>query len=273
MTVAPPRLHQRFAVLTIGLAVVAGYLVAVVVALASGHRVLPMFDGYTPTPKYRWVNPPTALAPGNVRPKPNDTDVPLGPSGSEQAGAQSEDGQVTLNLAPNAVPTHAPDTSVRVHIQPLDPATLGAVPQGFRPNGNAYRVTMIYQPSGIEATTITSPGNILLAVPLAPAGLLSSTDGRTWTNIGKQAVPTQSIVGGPFNATGWFLGATHPQTASTSGGGSSGVIIVAFLVGALALFLGLFPLIRKRVRGQPPVKKARNVKKAQPRKNTAKRRR
>ncbi|HEV3351273.1 MAG TPA: hypothetical protein VG076_00025 [Acidimicrobiales bacterium] len=251
MRTAAPRLHRRFVPLTIGSAVVAGYLVAVVIALASGHRVLPMFDGYTPPPKYRWVNPPTALAPGNVRPEPNDTDVPLGPSGSEQAGAQSEDGQLTLNLAPNAVPAHAPDTSVRVHVQPLDPATLGPVPAEFRANGNAYRVTMMYQPSGVEATTITSPGNILLTVPLAPAGLLSSNDGRTWTNIGKQAVPTQSIVGGPFNATGWYLGATHPQTAATSGSGSGGVILVAVLVGALALFLGLFPLIRKRVRGRP----------------------
>jgi hypothetical protein len=261
MRIAARRLHRRFLPLTIGLTLVAAYLVAVLVALPFGHRVLPMFDGYTPTAKYRWVNPPTALAPGNVRPKPNDTDVPLGPSGSEQAGAQSEDGQLTLNLAPNAVPAHAPDTAVRVHVQPLDPATLGPVPAEFRANGNAYRVTMTYQPSGIEATTITSPGNILLTVPLAPAGLLSSPDGRTWTNIGKQAVPTQSIVGGPFNATGWYLGATHLQTAAKSGSGSGGVILVAVLVGALALALGFFPLIRKRVQGRPPAKKARPAKK------------
>jgi hypothetical protein len=108
---------------------------------------------------------------------------------------------------------------------------------------------MSYQPSGAPATTITAPGNILLVVPLAPAGLLASIDGRTWINIGTQSVPSKSITGGPFNAVGWYLGAAHPQTASKSGGGgSSGVIIVAVLVGVLALALGLFPLLRKRMR-------------------------
>ncbi|MBV9413147.1 MAG: hypothetical protein JO148_16265 [Acidimicrobiia bacterium] len=241
------------------------YVLAITGTLPFGRNVRPLFEGIGPPPAYRWVNPPAANASGNVPPKANDTDIPMGSTGSQQSGAQSEDNQLVLNLAPNAVPPHPPDTTLRVHIEPLDPAKLGAVPPDVRPNGNAYRVTMTYEPSGTPATTVTAPGNILLTVPLPAAGLLYSGDSHTWTNIGKQTVAGQPIVGGPFDAVGWYLGATHTQTVSSGGGGgSSGVIIVAVLVGVLALALGFFPLIRRRVRGdqRQPAKKARPVKKA-----------
>jgi len=258
---------RRVGPLGVGVMLLAVYVLAITGTLPFGHNVRPLFEGIGPPPAYRWVKPPAALASNNVPPAANDTDITLTPTGSQQSGAQSEDNQVVLNLAPNAVPPHPPDTLLRVHIEPLDPATLGPVPADVRPNGNAYRVTMTYQPSGAPATTITAPGNVLLTVPLPAAGLLYSGDGRTWTSIGKQTVPGQPIVGGPFNAPGWFVGATHPQAAPKgSGGGNAGVIIVVVLVAALALALGFFPLIRKRVRGTP-------AKKARPAKKAAKRRR
>ncbi|MBV9040119.1 MAG: hypothetical protein JOZ68_03905, partial [Acidimicrobiia bacterium] len=134
--------------LTIGLVLVVCYLAAIAIALPFGHRVLPMFEGYGGSSPYHWVKPPAAFAAGNVRPKPNDTDIPMASTGSQQSGAQSEDAQLILNLAPNAVPPHPPDSTLRVHIEPIDPATLGPVPREFRPNGNAYRVTFAYEPSG-----------------------------------------------------------------------------------------------------------------------------
>src|SRR5437764_261426 len=82
---------------------------------------------------------------------------PPGPPGSQQSGAQSEDSQLTLNIAANVIPAHPPDTSVRVHIEPLDPATLGPVPPEFRPNGNGYRITFTYMPSGTPATAVNPP--------------------------------------------------------------------------------------------------------------------
>ena len=104
-------------------------------------------------------------------------------------------------------------------------------------------------------TTITAPGNILLTVPLPARGLWYSGDGKTWTRIGNQSVANQPIVGGPFNALGSYLAGTHPPTATTGGGGggggATGTIIVAALVGVLALALGLFPFLRKRLRRQP----------------------
>ena len=248
----------------IGLLLVAAYVLAVTGTLPFGNNVRPLFEGIGPPPAYRWVKPPAALASGNVPPAPNDTDIPMGPSGSQQSGAQSEDNQLVLNLAPNAFPAHAPDTTLRVHIEPLDPASLGPPATGLKPNGNAYRVTFTYQPSGTNAETVTQPGNILLTVPLPAAGLLYSADGRTWSDIGKQTVAGQPIVGGPFNAVGWYEGATHATAASSGGGGggSAGTIIVVVLVAVLALALGFFPLLRKRVRGGPAKKRAGPAKKA-----------
>ena len=254
---------RRLGPMGIGLALVAAYVLAVTGTLPFGNNVRPLFEGIGPPPAYRWVKPPPAFASGNVPPAPNDTDIPMGPTGSQQSGAQSEDNQLVLNLAPNAFPAHAPDTTLRVHIEPLDPASLGPVPAGLKPNGNAYRVTFTYQPSGTPAETITAPGNILVTVPLPAAGLLYSADGRSWSDIGKQTVAGQPIVGGPFNAVGWYEGATHATAASgSSGGGSAGVIIVVVLVAVLALALGFFPLLRKRLRGGPAKKRAGPAKKA-----------
>lgn len=262
---------RRLGPLGVGVVLLVVYVLAITGTLPFGHNVRPLFEGVGPPPAYRWVKPPASLAANNVPPAPNDTDITMGPTGSNQSGAQSEDNQLVLNLAPNAAPPHPPDTTLRVHVEPLDPATLGALPSQFRPNGNAYKVTMTYRPSGAPATTITAPGNILLTVPLPAAGLLYSADGRTWTSIGQQTIPGQPIVGGPFNAIGWYVGATHPQKSSAGGGGgggSTGVIIVAVLVGVIALGLGLFPLIRRRVRGQRPA-----ATKASPAKKAAKKRR
>jgi hypothetical protein len=243
--------------LGIGVALVAVYLLAVTGTLPLGRNVRPLFEGIGPPPVYRWVKPPAAFASGNIPPRPSDTDIPLGPTGSQQTGAQSEDNQLVLNLAPNAAAPHPPDTSVRVHIEPLDPATLGPPPPEFRANGNAYRVTLTYEPSGAPVTSLTAGGNVLLTVPLPPAGLLYSGDGRTWSKLQTQIVPGQPIVGATFSAPGYYQGATHPAAAPKRGGGGiSGTIIVAVLVAALALALGLFPLVRRRLRSPRPSKPA-----------------
>ena len=249
---------RRVGPLAVGFALLLVYAAAVTGTLPFGHNVRPLFEGIGPPPPYRWVKPPAAFASGNIPPKTNDTDVPMGPTGSQQAGAQSEDNQLVLNLAPNAVPPHPPDTSVRVHIEPVDPATLGPLPPGLRANGNAYRVRLLQEPSGTPVTTVTAPGNILLTVPLPVFGFYYSADGRTWSKVGQQTVAGQPIVGGPFNAPdGWYLAATHPTATTTGGGGGSGgtIIVVALVVG-LALILGLFPFVRRRLRGGRPSRPA-----------------
>jgi hypothetical protein len=116
---------QQLSPLRVGLGLVIVYLVAVLVVLPLGHRMMAMFDIVGPPPPYHWVKPPAAFASNNVPPKPNDTDITMTPNGSQQSGAQSEDNQLVLNLAPNAAPPHPPDIALRIHIEPLDPATPG----------------------------------------------------------------------------------------------------------------------------------------------------
>ena len=111
-------------------ALVVAYAAAVTGTLPFGHGVRPLFEGIGPPPAYRWVKPPAAFAAGNIPPKPSDTDIPMGPTGSQQAGAQSEDNQLVLNLAPNAAPPHPPDAAIRVHIELSRPGHAGAAARG-----------------------------------------------------------------------------------------------------------------------------------------------
>lgn len=237
----------------LGGALVVLYVFVVATALPLGHDIRPLFDQVGPPPTYRWVHAPPQFAATNVRPRPSETDVPLGPDGSEQSGAQSEDRQVVLNLAARAAPPHPPDRSLRVRIVPLDPSTLGPTPPRTRPDGNAYHVVLTYQPSGQAVTTLAQPGNVLLSVPELSVGLLYSADGRSWQQVASQAVAAQGVVGGRFAEAGYYLGITR-RTPGTStfdggrGGGVSGTLLVTVLVAVLALALGLFPVVRRRLR-------------------------
>ena len=76
---------RRVGPLGVGLILVAVYAVAVVASLPLGHGVRPLFEGIGPPPAYRWVKPPAAFAATNVPPRPNESDVALGPQGSDQA--------------------------------------------------------------------------------------------------------------------------------------------------------------------------------------------
>src|SRR5438105_11250708 len=156
---------RRLGPLGVGAAIVAVYAAAVVATLPFGHGARPLFEGIGPPPAYRWVHPPAAFAAGNVPPRTSDTDVPLGPEGSEQAGVLSEDSQLVLNLAPKSILPHPPDKSADVRVIPLDPATLGPAPAGLRPNGNVYQVRITYKPSGLEVASLAAAGNVLLTVP------------------------------------------------------------------------------------------------------------
>ncbi len=65
--------------LVLGAIVVGAYLVvlAVTVGLRDDH-VRPLYDGFTPPPSYRWVDPPSFFSSGNVEPKPAVTTIRLG---------------------------------------------------------------------------------------------------------------------------------------------------------------------------------------------------
>ena len=244
---------RRVGPLEVGLILLAVYAVTVVASLPLGHGVRPLFEGIGPPPAYRWVKPPPAFAATNVPPRANESDVGLGPQGSDQAGVLSEDSQLVLNLPAHAIAPHPADTSVKVRVTPLDPAPLGPLPEGLGANGNAYQVRLAHQPSGQDVATLAVPGNILLTVPLTTAGLWFSPDGRAWQRVGNQTVPGQPVVGGPFAQPGYYMAGTHLTPATKPAAGSSnvtGIVIAVVLTAALALALGLTPAVRRRLRGR-----------------------
>ena len=133
-----------------------------------GLGVLPLYDGFAPPPRYRFVNPPPSLADGNKVPVPTRTVVRLEPGGSVEARAASDDDQLVVNLPAGAIPAAAPNTMAAMTITPVDPATLAPLPEGASPEGNGFRVDIAYLPD--TSRSAASRGSGRRCAHLAPCG-------------------------------------------------------------------------------------------------------
>lgn len=235
----------------IGLGLAAAYaLVCLTTLRVTGHDVRPLFEGVGPSSPYRWVNPPKEFAPGNVKPHVSSTDIELLATGSKAAGLLSSDSQIVVNLDANAVPPKAGDNRVTVKFVPLDPAKLGRLTPPLRPDGNAYRVEMTYQPSRATAPVLTAPGNLLVIVPEPADTVLFSEDGRTWKPLASQQESGSSAESTTFTSAGYYLAGTRsplPSPVASSGRGY-GTVVVIVAVGLLAIALAWTPYARQRLR-------------------------
>jgi len=88
---------------------------------------------------YRYV-----MAPPGVRsegpPEMGTSTQPLGRAGF----AGTTDNQMQLTLPPGVLPRRSGENGVRVTLDQLDPADLPALPTDLEPEGNGYRVGMVY---------------------------------------------------------------------------------------------------------------------------------
>lgn len=240
----------------VGLALVAVYVVAAVATAAiGGHRFRPLFDGGFPPAPYRWVKPPPELASGNQAPTPGSGTVPF--SGASQPMiVATGDGQANFNLPQGAFAAHPTDTSVSVSVVPLDPATLGPLPAGYAADGNAYRVTMTYEPSKAPVEHLAVAGNIVLISATRTAdSMATSVDGRTWRLL--QAFPAGGTnVAAALDAPGYFVDARSPNapraTTTTSSAvrvksrGGSGFPIGEVVAAAAAAVVAVVALLLAR---------------------------
>jgi len=153
-----------------------------------------------------------------------------------------------LSLPRGGLPPRPRDTTVRAGITPVDPKTLGKTPANLRPDGNAYRLEMTYEPSRTPLTTTTAPGNIVLIVPAAADTILYSRDGKNW-----DIVPTQMLgdrrsplgvaslarmtVGASFTETGYYLAGTSIPDYTNPNKSKNIPRIVGWIVVDLALLL------------------------------------
>lgn len=245
-----------------GLGLAALYAAVVLVTgLISGHPVRPLFDGAGVTTPYKWVTPPWYVGSTNIKPTPSQTDIPFDNGASPLTGANSADSQIILNLPRGALPTHGADTAVRVAFTPLDPKKLGGTPNGTRPDGNAYRVDMTYQPSGAPVPTTTQSGNVIMVVPDEADKMLFSPDGRSWDELPSHMLGDPNTIGSAFNKGGYYLvDTTLPEFQNPNkGSGTKRVVGIVLVVVAVALLLGYVvpsALKRSRAAQAPPVRRA-----------------
>jgi hypothetical protein len=259
MRTTPFRLpDSRVARAGLGAAVVLAYVAS---ALLSSHLSPlarhPLLDGTgTPQP-YRWVSPPPAQASTNQQPASVTQNVNLAQAGGS-GYVFTPDGQAAVimgNRTFKGVSGAQGQTTVVMKIQPLDPATLGALPTGKQASGNAYRVTATFQPSGTGITEFGAAVTItLIYPPVASAGvtppprtIMWSKDGTGW-----EPLPTQDSHAGLQAATstrhiGYFVVATPPLPATSTTTSHVRLLAIAILI-ALAVFVlaGVLYIVRTR---------------------------
>lgn len=250
------------------------YALAVAATGLVSHRpVRPLFDAIGGAIPYKWVNPPWYVGSTNIKPGPTSTDIPFENGTSPLTGVNSEDAQLILNLPQGALPPNGDDTAVRASFTPLDPKKLAKLPGGMRPDGNAYRVKMAYQPSGDPVRQITTSGNVVMVVPDEAEKMLFSLDGKSWAELPTQLLGDPNTVGSAFNTPGYYLvGTTLPEFVNPNqDDGRKRVLGIAMIVGALALLLGfVLPAILRRSRAAQAAVTDRDLR---TRRSTARRRR
>ncbi|HZQ85009.1 MAG TPA: hypothetical protein VFA83_09240 [Acidimicrobiales bacterium] len=248
-----------------GLIVLVVYVVA---AAATGHlvpgRTRPLFDGFTPPPQYRWVNPPAVFKAGNQKALSGSMDFDLGPNGANQLEGATDDAQLLVTFTRASVPAHGNDTGLTMRVEPLDPEKLSALPAGVRTDGNAYKVSMLYKPSGAALDALTQAGNIFISYPSSADRIAYSPDGKTWTLTKGTRVGTNLQLGGEFTKAGYYEAAGPPdgsQKKSSGGGATNGLLIM----GCLAVLI-FSPLAVVWIRRRPTAKGKGKGKPNKPRK-------
>jgi hypothetical protein len=213
----------------------------------SGQDVLPLYDGFAPPPRYRFVNPPPSLADGNKVPVPTRTVVRLEAGGSVAARAAADDDQLVVDLPSGAVPAAPPNTTAQATITPLDPATLAPLPEGASPEGNAFRVDIVYLPDASRSAALAVPIAAVLTVPHAAGKVFASSDGRSWTELPMARLESRRV---SFRLTspGYVLPSTGPSGVAPDVRSTPNLLRTAAVAVGTVLAIGLLVLVPVGVR-------------------------
>ena len=218
----------------------------------------PLLDGTgTPQP-YRWVSPPPDQASSNQQPLSVTQTQQLDKQGGS-GYVFTPDGQAAVilgNKTFRGLPTEG-QTGVVMKIQPLDPATLGALPPGKQASGNAYRVTATFQPSGTSIAQFGAAVTITLIYPPVastgvtppPRTIMWSKDGQTWAPITTQDSHAGLQAAASTRNSGYFVVATPPLPATSTTTSHVRLLAIVILI-ALAVFVlaGVLYVVRTRRR-------------------------
>ena len=218
-------------------------------------------EGVTP---YRYVVAPLGVASEGAA----EAGVSTQPFGSP-GFAGTTDNQMQLTLPSGALPARLGEQGVRVELTQLDPAALPPLPTGLEAEGNGYRVSLRYQPSGIAVQALAAPATLSISAPAAPTGVLELENGhwvpRRHTPVAQEAGFSSVVeLDGPMTLMqvyapppGSARAATPPPTLvapsatgqDPSAAGSSMVTgVPVALTAVLVVAAGLFLVRRGRTR-------------------------
>jgi len=228
--------------------VVAYVATAVATTSWAPGAMRPLFDGFGSHPgEYLWVDPPREYAEGNRPPEPAQTTLRLAADGSAPGSASPPDGQVLAQFQSKAVPPHPPDQSAVVDVTPVAAGTLAPPPAGLRAEGNAYRVTVTYQPSGTPVERLDVPGTVGLTSVAPATVLLFSPEGGAWQRRDAAPLAKGNGLTGPFQEAGYYLAAAEGSRDE----GSGGVPLIVYVLGAVVPLALAWLLLAGRARAGP----------------------
>ena len=231
-------------------------------AAVSGHLSMtargPLLDGLGPAQPYRWVNPPASLASTNQSPSVGTFVVKFTKNGLQGQVFVNGDAQATVIVPNGAFPAHGHDDAVVLTLTPLDPATLGSLPDGRVAFGNAYQMTAAYRPSGAPAPQPAAPIDVVLLYPVTPDlqsathSVYASIDGKAWSALKGTDAPSVQQAEGKTGQLGYRVVAgvlaSTPSTPSAGGTPSNGTSsqTVLLILAASVLLVGIGLLLRSR---------------------------
>ena len=225
-------------------------------AAISGHLSplarRPLLDGLGPLP-YRWVNPPPELASTNQPPSSVSQSLTLTPTGVKGEVVITPDKQAIVILPDDAIPPHGDDKTVKMTVDPIDPATLAPPGDDLAFFGNAYRISATYEPSGtpvkradgVDVSLVFPTG---ISLHASSHEILWSGTGEAWRPLDTNDSTQQAEAVVPGLGYQIVAGVPSANPVSPSGGSSGrSTLAVGLIVGAIcALLVGIGLLLRSR---------------------------
>jgi hypothetical protein len=239
-----------------GVALAAAYLAVAVLSVRTGLiGGRPLYDGLARYP-YRWVSPPPDRTRDNQNPLGAEAALTVNPSGvPDPSSVSTGDLQATLVVEQVDATAYSPDDAnqMRVKITPLDPAELGARPEGRFFDGNAYRIEATY-PFPFGGPVSEGAFDIVLTYAV------HATDIRRWSGsrwaplAGTKADRASLQIYGSTQALGTFVATGRGDVPNEPGSAPamSGRSLIVWVVTGLGIVAGLGSAVAVRRRRAAP---------------------
>lgn len=219
---------------------------AVLAVLATGlltaGPALAHSEGLTP---YRYV-----VAPQGVDSEgPAESGISTQPLG-QPGFAGTTDNQMQLTLPAGVLPARTGQTGVRVQLDQLDPAQLPPLPAGLEPEGNGYRISLAYVPSGMPLGRLAGLAVLGLTAPAPATGLYELVRGG-WVKVDHAPIAADSGFSSVvrIDRPGTFLQGYNPRTVAPAAAGparSAGSIVTKVTILGTFVLLGTMLFLRRQ---------------------------